>query len=75
MLQHIVTAEGVGARYRRNVQQYLLILIHSYGTGSTGFIKCRKNKGVSKMFILRERNIEMPCPSMLRQRVGVFLDV
>ena len=25
----MVTAEGVGARYRRNVQQYLLILIYT----------------------------------------------
>ena len=32
MWQHIVTAEGVGARCRRNVQQYLLILIYTYGT-------------------------------------------
>ena len=26
-----VTAEGEGARYRRNVQQYLFILICTYG--------------------------------------------
>ena len=45
MWQHIVTAEGVGARYRRNVQQYMLILIYTYGTW---FIKWRKNEGGSK---------------------------
>ena len=28
MWQHIVTAEGVGAHYRRKGQQYLLILIY-----------------------------------------------
>ena len=44
--QHIVTTAGVGAHYRRNVQQYLLILIYTYGTQ---FIKWRKNEGRSKI--------------------------
>ena len=30
--QHKVTAEGVGELYRRDVQQYLLILVYTYGT-------------------------------------------
>ena len=46
MWQHIVTAEGVGARYRRDEQQYLLILMHTYGTR---FIKWCKNEGGSKI--------------------------
>ena len=44
--QHIVTAGWGGAHYRRNVQQYLLIMIHRY---RTQFIKWRKNLGRSKI--------------------------
>ena len=32
MRQYKITADVVGARYRRKVQQYLLILIYKYGT-------------------------------------------
>ena len=46
MRHPIVTAEGVGARYRCNVQQHLLILIYPYGTR---FINWRKNEGGSKI--------------------------
>ena len=70
--EYIITAGWVGARYRRNIQQYLLILIYTHGTQ---FIKWRKNEGGSKKLKLRERNIEIPCPSTLHQWVGVFLDV
>ena len=46
MWQHIVIAEGVGARYGRNIQHYLLILIYMY---RARFIKWRKNEGGSKI--------------------------
>ena len=46
MWQHIVTAEGVGACYRRKVQQCSLRLIYTYGTR---FFKWRKNEGGSKI--------------------------
>ena len=42
MWQHIVTTEWVGARYRCNVQQYLLILIYTYGTDSLNDAKMRE---------------------------------
>ena len=42
MWQHIVTAEGVGARYRTNVQQYLLTLIYTNGTHFLNDAKMRQ---------------------------------
>ena len=69
MWQHIVTAEGVSAPYRHNVQQYLLILLYTMEPGLLNDAKMREEV---KYEI--ERNIEIPCPSMLRQWVGVFLD-
>ena len=76
MWQHIgslCTAEGVGARYRRNIQQYLLILIYTYGTQ---LINWRKNEEGSKILNwVSDMSIEIPCPFMLRQWVEVFLDV
>ena len=73
MWQRTVATEGVGARYRCNVQQYLLILIYTYGTQ---FIKWRKNEGGSKILnwgrgTLRFR-VLLCC---MRRWTGVFLDV
>ena len=46
MWQLKIPAEEVGVRYRRDVQQYSLILIYPYGTL---FFKWRKNEGGSKI--------------------------
>ena len=45
---HILTAEGVGAQYRRNVQQYLLILI-LYLRMEPGLLNDAKNEGGSQI--------------------------
>ena len=42
MWQHIVTADGVCARYRHNVQQYLLILIYYMEPGLLNDAKMRE---------------------------------
>ena len=44
MWQLVVTAEGVDARYRRNVNQYLLLLMYTFGgrSKSSKLVCCKK---------------------------------